>query len=160
MSIGKEIQSYMEEIVQLKKTFGPGPWMEEPDRQDFKHAGFDCMILRNKMGCWCGYVGLPNGHSQYGKHYDDVPVSAHVGLTYASECKGHICHVVENEEDKVFWLGFDTSHGGDLLPGMIKLRNRSDWPNFPVGIGDFEVYRDVNYAIAETKSLAEQLKDL
>ena len=37
-----------------KTRWADGPWMNEPDRVDFVHAGFACFALRNYMGVWCG----------------------------------------------------------------------------------------------------------
>lgn len=53
-----------------KSTWGPGPWQDEPDRLDFEHAGFACIVLRvRESGHLCGYVGVPNGHPLYGVAY-------------------------------------------------------------------------------------------
>lgn len=29
-----------------KSGWGPGPWQDEPDRKEWTHAGFDCLIVR------------------------------------------------------------------------------------------------------------------
>ena len=43
-------------------AWGQGPWDDEPDRVDFEHAGFPCLLLRNpRLGQWCGYVAVPPG---------------------------------------------------------------------------------------------------
>lgn len=45
----------------------PGPWDDEPDHLEFRHAGFDCVIHRVPHGGHlCGYVGLPIGHPLFG----------------------------------------------------------------------------------------------
>lgn len=129
-----------------------GPWDKEPDRVDFEHAGFACMLIRNQVGAWCGYVGVPAGNPNYGKGYDDVDVSVHGGLTYASKCQGHICHVPKpGMPDDVWWLGFDTAHAGDGPPGLIKMY--SGMKHNSLG-----TYKTMVYARRETEQLAEQLK--
>jgi|SRR5580765_5055410 len=133
-----------------KTKWGKGEWDNEPDRKDFIHAGFSCFILRNHTGNWCGYVGLPNTHSSYGKDYGEVDVDVHGGLTYANKCAGNICHVPESGmPDDVWWLGFDTAHSGDLTPAMMHYMSRG-----------FDHYRNMEYAIHETMQLAEQLKEI
>ena len=64
-----------------KSTWGEGPWQTEPDRIDFTHAGFSCLMNREALcGHWCGYVAVPNGHPAYHKPYDDVDVDFHGGF--------------------------------------------------------------------------------
>lgn len=99
-----------------------GEWDSEPDRVDFIHAGFSCLLHRNTLGNWCGYVGVPETHPDFGKSYDDVEdVSVHGGLTYADLCREGICHVPQpGMPEKVWWLGFDAAHFNDLVPGMLR----------------------------------------
>jgi hypothetical protein len=139
-----------------KSKWGDGPWQNEPDRVEFHHAGLACILHRNRVGTWCGYVGVPPTHPAHGKRYDDVDVSVHGGLTYADHCmeNGPICHVpAPGEPDDLYWFGWDAAHYTDLSPGIVatlrelgSTRDRSD-----------EIYRDVTYARNQTESLAEQL---
>lgn len=93
-----------------------GPWMHEPHRVQWKHKGFDCLIIRNhSMFSLCGYVAVKPGHPYYKKDYDDVDLPAHGGLTYSGSCSGHICHISEDKDD-AWWLGFDYNHLGDAMP--------------------------------------------
>lgn len=135
-----------------KSGWHPGEWEQEPDRDQWVHAGFACLAIRNRLGAWCGYVGVPNGHPAYEKDYDNVEPypEVHGGLTYASPCSAHICHVPEpGMPDDVWWLGFDTAHLGDLVPGMEALVPTS---------GDFpHSYKNLAYVKAETERLADQL---
>lgn len=67
-------------------------------------------------GYACGYIGVPPEHPWYGKHYDDISseaINVHRGLTWAGnevpnqpECR---------PERGLWWLGFDTAHGGDNM---------------------------------------------
>lgn len=103
----------------FKELHIDGPWMSEPDKVHWKHKGMDCLILRNsEMFNLCGYVGVKPGHPFFEKHYDDVNVDAHGGLTYSDHCSGSVCHTT-NEEDDIWWLGFDCAHSGDEIPGML-----------------------------------------
>lgn len=128
---------------------GTGPWVDEPDKIQWvdNATGLDCLMLRNHMGNWCGYVGVPKDHPLYDKDYDQCcqpedcedwsdcydkghltpnrAVEVHGGLTFADFCSpgepvDGICHVAaEGREEKVWWLGFDCGHGMDLSPGML-----------------------------------------
>jgi hypothetical protein len=132
----------------------PGPWDSEPDRVDWESYGLPCLMIRNSLGNWCGYVGVAEGHKYFGKDYDQTDVSVHGGLTYADSCKGVICHVPKpGMPEKVWWLGWDAAHLGDYVPGMYTRKHRS------IGIygHDGDTYKDLAYVKQETESLAEQL---
>jgi hypothetical protein len=134
-----------------KSNWPKGPWNNEPDRIDWVYKGFSCMMIRNTLGNWCGYVAVPSDHPSYKKDYDDVYVDVHGGLTYSDKCQenGVICHVPEpGMPDDVWWLGFDCGHSGDYLPGLT------------FAYGDENDYKDVEYVRFEVISLADQLKDM
>jgi hypothetical protein len=136
-------------VVRDRSDWLKGEWDNEPDRVDFIHAGFSCFIMRNTLGNWCGYVGVPKEHPHYEKSYNDVDVDVHGGLTYADKCMGHICHIpAPGMPDDVWWLGFDTAHSGDSGPS--KMMNRFDFGG---------TYKNMAYVTNETKKLAEQLKE-
>ena len=138
-----------------KSEWPKGEWDNEPDRIDFIHAGFSCFILRNRLGAWCGYVGVPKDHPLYKVHYNDCDnFDVHGGLTYSDVCSGHICHVPqEGMPGDVWWLGFDTGHINDFQPGLWSIESKY------FGIGERGSYKNVDYATEETKQLAEQLRD-
>jgi len=64
-----------------------------------------------------GYVVIPNGHPMYGKHYDEVPVDVHGGLTFSESVNSVIGNFTElTEEMKDGWVfGFDTAHYNDSM---------------------------------------------
>lgn len=142
-----------------------GPWDDEDDRYEWRHAGCPCLIVRGPRGALCGYVGVSEGHpayrSSYSAHYNDdgerheTPLSAadlrvHGGLTYANACAGRICHVPEpGEPDDVWWIGFDCAHSWDLVPGADPCLRSLD-----------AIYRDAEYVRRETNCLAEQLAEM
>jgi len=144
-----------------KSTWGDGPWQTEPDRLEWEHAGLPCLANRNHYGAWCGYVAVPPGHPLHSKFYDDVDVSVHGGLTYASACDGAICHVPKpGEPDDVWWFGFDCNHYRDLAPAMATKQRIYDFLQSPVfgpPLVHGDIYRTLDYVQAETNHLAEQL---
>jgi len=130
-----------------KSKWAEGPWQTEPDKVQWDHAGFDCLIVRGPSGALCGYVGVPPGHPAYEKDYDTVEASVHGGLTFADFCQEDqehgICHVGGLTE-KPWWLGFDCAHAGDHSPA------------FHFSIAGYETYRDLAYVKTEVEALARQ----
>lgn len=156
-----------------KTEWGDGPWMDEHDKVQWldEETGLPCIIKRNRMGVWCGYVGVSKGHPMYEKDYEYDDVEVHGGLTFAGHCQEHgegeqeeahaICHVVEDgEDDQVWWLGFDCGHGFDYMP-RFAAENRKRyaetgdelWKDIDRG----GMYRDQAYVTNEVRELARQL---
>lgn len=77
------------EIFRLdnKKTFTRYPWDNEPDKEEFEHAGLPCILNRvlprERAGHWCGYVAVPPGHPLHSMNYDTPDVEVHGGLGVA-----------------------------------------------------------------------------
>jgi hypothetical protein len=104
-----------------RSEWSGGPWDLETDDKVVwvdQETGLDCMMIRNGMGAWCGYVGLPPEHPDHGKDYMEVwGYDVQGGLTYSESCSGNVCHVPEEgRPHDVWWLGFDCSHSGDASP--------------------------------------------
>lgn len=155
----------MTEVLELKVDkieWGEGPWQQEPDRVDFEHAGLPCLLLRNPdQGHWCGYAAVPPGHPLHGVAFEEVPEEVHNvpgGLTYADQCKGHICHVPKpGEPDNVWWFGFDCGHGWDYMPGLYaELAQLRGVANYRLGRMDLH-YWTVAEVQEQVKQLAEVL---
>jgi hypothetical protein len=152
-----------------RTEWGPGPWDGEPDKISWtdEATGLPCVMVRNKMGSWCGYVAVEPGHSAHGKDYVDVDVDVHGGLTFCDSCnetgpiEHSVCHVPEpGKSGDVWWLGFDCGHAWDVQPGLdATLRSFGLVPpheKFP-GVGPGTTYRDVKYVRRECEQLAAQL---
>jgi len=122
------------------------------------------------LDTWNGYVGLPLGHPLHGVEEDGLYdlADVHGGITWVN------CHLPTMQPDGYWWLGFDTAHAGDLVPGMdmlpddVKERiskmarelvaalfdmNPEDLDDTPME----EEYRDAEYVAAEVSYLASQL---
>lgn len=130
----------------------PGPWDNEPNKLTFKAHGLKCFIQRQKnLGHLCGYVDLPNDHSAFGKHYDNIDVEVHGGLTYAQKTGFSLSPFNWGGKWRV---GFDCAHLGDFVPA---------WLLPEMGISEFinsSTYRDIEYVKAECSRLAEQLSKM
>lgn len=75
--------------------------------KDFIVDGFRCVIIGSYMGHRCGYIAIPKNHKLYEKHYDDIDIDVHGGLTYSEYSRGG--YPVETKE-QVWWIGFDCAH--------------------------------------------------
>lgn len=149
--------------------YPPGPWDSEPDKVQWPDpdTGLPCLAVRHeRMGFWCGYVGLAEGHPYFGKGYDDVPVEVHGGLTFADACHPGkseaygICHVpAAGEPDHVWWLGFDCGHAYDASPSDYQraVENKHQWP---WAVSADEEYRTLAYVREQCAQLARQLKEV
>lgn len=154
----------------LDDSFPVGPWTGEPDKVQWVDPAtdLDCLILRNRLGALCGYVGVPPQHPWHGNDYDDARAAdgdwpnVHGGLTYADKCREDagddaICHVpATGRETDVWWLGFDCAHAGDLSPYDAKRKLDPTYPSYDFDLGD--VYRPIDYVKAECANLARQAK--
>ena len=150
-------------ITTDKTSWGPGPWQDEPDKEQFadEATGLPCLIKRSSLGGnLCGYVGVSEGHPWFGKGYGDLDetVEVHGGLTYSGFCQEGdeaqtICHVPgPGEPDRVYWLGFDCGHAWDIMPAM-DARHREFFHDAD------DHYRAVAYVKAECAALAKQASE-
>ncbi len=112
-------------------------------------------------GCLFG-ASCPSrtGDDRWDTCYEHSPAyraEVHGGLTYSGYCQEHdentgICHVPQpGRPHRVWWLGFDCAHAGDVSP-----KHESHWRTMPMPAG-YEVYRDLAYVQAEVTSLARQI---
>lgn len=129
-------------------------WLDEPDRVEFEHAGYECLIIRHsELRHLCGYVAVLRGHPCYGKYCDRIPyedllpVSVHGGLTLSEEGDG------EHRLVGRWWLGFDCAHFMDTVPFVLE-----HFPGHSFLLGG--TYRNIQYVRQETMSLAEQIAKL
>lgn len=155
-----------------KTEWERGEWDGEPDKVQWpdEATGLPCIAKRHPTsGHWCGYVGVPEGHSAFGKGFEDVTVKddegadaypdVHGGLTYADRCDNReneaegVCHVPDPGEPEMWWLGFDCAHSGDVSPGNIRRYAE-------MGLGrltHYESYKRLGYVKQECAKLASQL---
>jgi hypothetical protein len=110
-----------------KKTWGPGPWQDEPDKEQWvdKETGFPCLLVRNDAGSLCGYVGVAEGHPWHSRRFEEInPVpGVHREMSYSNLCQPApegegVCHeAAPNEPDELWWVGFHCANLWDLQPG-------------------------------------------
>ena len=169
-----------------RSGWGEGPWdAEDIDKMVWvdSDTDLDCMIVRNRMGAWCGYVGVGPRHPLHGvgyglctlgdacdseeyeiwcEHRPDSILQPHGGVTFSDFCvedgdpAGSICHIAqEGRPSKVWWFGFDCGHAFDVIPYMVRDRE--------LGFAlrrDEATYKTMEYAISEVRELARQLAEV
>lgn len=131
----------------IDKTKWPlGPWMNEPDKIQWQDeaTGLPCLIVRNRLGALCGYVGVPDLHIFHGRGYSECTndpkcgesycshspeciLNVHGGITFASGCK---------KLDREAWIGF--------LKIMASRREEAE--KYPLGDAaeDLKIWGDVS----------------
>lgn len=71
------------------------------------HNGLQYRIIQGPFSI-NGYVAVSKTHLYYGKHYNDVNVEVHGGLTFNQQGD-------DNDDlypdSTLWWFGFDTAHG-------------------------------------------------
>ncbi len=150
-----------------KSTWAPGPWNFEPDKVQWPDAftGYPCLAHRGPQGAWCGYVGVAEGHPWFGVEYAGIDLELggpHGGLTFSDFCAPEvaaggegICHIVEpGEPDRVWWVGFDCSHAGDLSPVIDALMREHGTLALYERLPD--QYRTLDFVKAQCHALAVQ----
>lgn len=89
------------------------------------------------------YVEIPEGHKLYGKHYDDIDIDVHGGLTYSDGYLGPI-------KDKNLWfIGWDYAHAGDYM-GYYE----------ETIFDGFQSFMDINNKKWTTEEIIEDCKDV
>ena len=148
-----------------KSDWSDGPWKTEPDKAHWidPATGLDCLIVRHpQFGHLCGYVGVPETYSTFGKDYDDIHagVDVHDGVTLSKPCppedrddeSRHICHPKDGAANEiVWWFGFAGGGAFDLMPNFP-----TSTPGY-AAIQEGQTYRDFDFMKSETTELARQL---
>lgn len=138
----------------------------------FKYKGLACVIVFHYCGHRCGYVGITEEHSLYGKDLDYIldrdteetissSIKCHGGLSFAGGGKNSNYPI----NSSLWWFGFDCAHicdGRDfqkaynLFPELTDRIRNLEMIDREV-YGDKRVIQTTNHVIAECKKLAEQL---
>lgn len=132
-------------------------WETEPNTKSWKSWDQDCLAIRHpEMLTWNGYVAVPQRVLDKGLDLECV-LSVHGGVTYQGEGFGQAWFGAYMDPKK-YWVGFDCNHCYDLSPGMVKLREQYKTRLPPPSYT--EVYRNLDWVMQETATLAEQIYQL
>ena len=144
-----------------KQNFPPGKWIHEPDLCQWEHK-LPCLAIRDMgMGIWKGFVAVDGYHPFYGKSIEEllkIPdameifLSVYGGLSGAGRLPPKYKEYAKN----LWWIGIETSHGGDLMP-LLKLEvEGQDRDKMLSG----QTYKDLRFIRKETNKLANLLAKL
>jgi hypothetical protein len=116
--------------------------MREPNYERFEYKGFKCLMRRNmQFGTWCGYVGIPSDHPLFKKKdLDELNLDVHGGITWSD--------FLEDENDGLYYIGFDCAHYLDVIPFM--------YMHVPTFTNE-GIYRDADYVRQEIRNLVDQI---
>lgn len=56
----------------------------------------------------CAYVQVPKDNKFFRKHYDDIDIMVHGGLTFSEN------HLPQQEDTENWYIGWDYNHAGDF----------------------------------------------
>lgn len=142
-----------------KKNFPPGKWKKEPDLCQWYHLGYNCLAIRDmSLGIWKSFVGVDETHPLYSKSLDDVLKVPPMMEAYI-DVYGGICNIgklptkYKEEASTLWWLGLETSHGGDFMP-LLKLDHISD--DVTQSLTE-QSYKDLTFIRRETNKLASYI---
>jgi hypothetical protein len=127
------------------------PWENEPDQVEWvdKDTGYACLICRNRLGAYCGYVFTDKSHPAYGVDSGTLNLDAHGGITLEQSADEYFSGSVTSFDARGLWVfGFDCAHCFDLIPQHAKY------------FTDGGIYRDLAYVTAEVEGLAKQLQEV
>jgi hypothetical protein len=144
-----------------KQNFPPGKWMSEPDLCSWEHK-LPCLAIRDMaMGIWKGFVAVDVKHPYYGKSVEDL-LKAPEGLDIFSSVYGGVSgagrlpNKYKEFAKNFWWIGVETSHGGDLMP-LLKLDDSN--PDMAKMISN-QTYKDFRFIRKETNKLANLISKI
>lgn len=146
-------------------------WETEPDFVSLVRGNYHLVIWRNlDLGQLNGYVGIKRSHPFFGKdmHSDLVSdLRVHWGVTFAGKA------IHEGFKKKLWYIGFDTAHAFDYVPGLEIIRREMEESQdpflqelnkmianmqkvVPIPMGK-NLYKDIDFVSSEVVSLHDQL---
>lgn len=160
------------DLVVDRSAWPRGPWDEEPeDFVTWRAAGLPAAALRNFIGAWCGYVGVERGHPLFERPRQLLSsLPSHGG--YANRAIGDDRDGVEAAIARAYgpgpfwWIGFDCSHGMDLVPGWegllagLSARTKELVGTVSRTLFDGPKYRSLAYVRGRCEELAQRLVEI
>lgn len=127
--------------------------------KDFMVDGYRCVIVGQKLGHRCGYIGLPEGHKYYGKDWVDIDLNVHGGLTYASDSDNYPV-----KSDGLWWIGFDCAHWDDgkdfeLIKALASTEECMFFKEMESMFPSGGTVRTIEFVEQELRNAVKQLKE-
>jgi hypothetical protein len=98
-----------------KSDWGPGPWQDEPDRDEWidRKTGLACRARRAAAGHWCAYVGVLPSHPLYERDVREQRED----VTWAELC------IPGSPVEARWWFGIHARVSGIPSPGRASLEH-------------------------------------
>lgn len=136
---------------------------QESNFEKFVYKDYICIVKR-MMGAYSffgnlnGYVVLLPDDKYNGKHYDEIDVNCHGGLTWSSNAEDLF---PEYKDDDYWIIGFDCAHYGDLQPFMIltEMWMTPPFDNTIILDDPNLTYKDFEYVRNECRKIVDQLDE-
>ena len=123
---------------------------------EFEYKGYTCVVLAQRLGHRCGYIGFNKENLFYEKDYDDMcEIDVHGGLTYAGGGSNSKYPI----ESDLWWVGFDCAHGGDAkdLNIIRELNDENEHLNFLLSMSNYGTVKSLEYCIQECRNVVNQM---
>ena len=143
------VKTFPVDLSRIGGRLPPGPWNDGPGAALFVVTGAAadvvCIAIRPHTGVWNGYLGIPAGID-----LEDLELDVHGGITYPPSRLPPLADselaLVRAElatwealEFPARWVGFDTGHFGDFIPGLAGFGQPFEWKD--LGYVCAELYR-------------------
>lgn len=144
-----------------KESFPPGKWLTEPDLCRWHHQ-LPCLALRDMaMGIWKGFVSVDETHPFYGKSVDElmkIPEALEIFFSVYGGLSGtgRLPAKYKEHAKNFWWIGIETTHGGDLMPLIKPDVPEQDMNKMLSG----QTYKDLRFIRRETNKLANLLAQI
>lgn len=119
--------------------------------------GLRFIVMRGPAAL-CAYVGIPLDHPLAGQSYDNLPVRAHGGLTFASEGTDHW-------PAGLFWYGWDYAHCNDAnfysdeIPSLAQRPADKKWTVDEVVADSWETLYDFRHLLKLAEAIARKVNE-
>ena len=116
-----------------------------------EYKGYKYMTIAY-IGTINGYVEIPKDNPLHGKHYDEIDIKCHGGLTFSGEMG-----------DFEYCIGFDTNHLGDAKstnPKHYEKESDMDINNYFKYFPNDDTFKDEEYVENECKKIINQILEM
>ena len=120
----------------------------------FEYQGYMCVVLLQRLGHRCGYVGLKDDDPRYGKKYGKLDkIECHGGLTYSAG------HLLADVPRGMWWIGFDCAHAWDApdIEAVREIFGEFDAERAAICYNHGAPIRTREYVEAECRNIVDQL---
>lgn len=156
-SYSKRVSNLIKLVFLNKKHFPPGKWKNEPDICSWTKYDLSCLAIRDmSLGTWKGFVGIGIAHPLYFMDLESIlkepqMIDAFLAIYGGISSAGKLPSKYKDYADNLWWIGCETSHGGDYMP-LLKI-DTSDLDMAKMLSG--QTYKDLVFIRNETNKLAK-----